>query len=377
MLEQFFAGFARFPLDIRPHAVYHHDIKTISNILKGVSTMDNNVSRLSQVPATRVAPHGSGMLMLLVLLLGSVLSAALLIVGILCAANTNGALGFLLILAASLALIGICIGFAGLKVIAPNQAYVFTLFGQYYGTLEKPGFYFVNPFVSANAPTVMNGELTVPAQKKNPATGMETTISAGKPKKISLKTRTLDNRTQKVNDAMGNPIIIGSVVIWHVADPTAAVFAVENFEEYLSIQCDSTIRNIARLYPYDTMDTDSDEKTLRGSSSEVSDIMQEELFRRVKDAGIVIEDVRITTLAYSDEIAAAMLQRQQATAIIAARQKIVEGAVGMVKMAIDQLSEEEVVVLDEERKAAMVSNLLVVLCGSKDAQPIVNSGSLY
>ena len=339
--------------------------------------MDNNASRLSQVPAARVAPHGSGMLMLLVLLLGSVLSAALLIVGILCAANTNGVLGFLLILAASLALIGICIGFAGLKVLAPNQAYVFTLFGQYYGTLEKPGFYFVNPFVSANAPTVMNGELTVPAQKKNPATGMETTISTGTPKKISLKTRTLDNRTQKVNDAMGNPIIIGSVVIWHVADPTAAVFAVENFEEYLSIQCDSTIRNIARLYPYDTMDTDSDEKTLRGSSSEVSDIMQEELFRRVKDAGIVIEDVRITTLAYSDEIAAAMLQRQQATAIIAARQKIVEGAVGMVKMAIDQLGEEEVVVLDEERKAAMVSNLLVVLCGSKDAQPIVNSGSLY
>ena len=160
-------------------------------------------------------------------------------------------------------------------------------------------------------------------------------------------------------------------------NPTAAIFSVDNYEEYLSIQCDSTIRNIARLYPYDTMENDSDEKTLRGSSSEVSEIMQTELAERVKDAGLVIEDVRITTLAYSDEIAAAMLQRQQATAIIAARQKIVEGAVGMVKMAIDQLGEDEVVVLDEERKAAMVSNLLVVLCGSKDAQPVVNSGSLY
>ena len=162
-----------------------------------------------------------------------------------------------------------------------------------------------------------------------------------------------------------------------VENPTAAVFAVENFEEYLSIQCDSTIRNIARLYPYDTMEDDADEKTLRGSSNEVSEIMQQELAERVKDAGLVIEDVRITTLAYAEEIAAAMLQRQQATAIIAARQKIVEGAVGMVKMAIDQLGEEEVVVLDEERKAQMVSNLLVVLCGNKDAQPIINSGSIY
>ena len=196
-------------------------------------------------------------------------------------------------------------------------------------------------------------------------------------RKISLRTRTLDNRKQKVNDALGNPIIIGSVVIWHVEDPTAAVFAVENFEEYLSIQCDSTIRNIARLYPYDTMEEGFDEKTLRGSSSEICEIMQQELSERVRGAGLVIEDVRITTLAYAEEIAAAMLQRQQAEAIIAARQKIVEGAVSMVKMAIDQLGEEEIVVLDEERKAAMVSNLLVVLCGNKDAQPIVNSGSIY
>ena len=328
----------------------------------------------NQAPVEKIVPHTSGLLMLLVSILGLIGSVGLIIAG---AQASSAAPGVALFLAGVLGLVVFSILFAGLKVLAPNQAYVFTLFGHYTGTLKAPGFYFVHPFSAANAPAVMNGEPTAPVQKKNALIGTEITVSTGKPKKISLKTRTLDNRPQKVNDAMGNPIIIGTVVIWRVADPTAAVFTVENFEEYLSIQCDSTIRNIARLYPYDTMENDADEKTLRGSSSEVSEIMQQELASRVKDAGIVIEDVRITTLAYSDEIAAAMLQRQQATAIIAARQKIVEGAVGMVKMAIDQLGEEEVVVLDEERKAAMVSNLLVVLCGSKDAQPIVNSGSIY
>ena len=328
----------------------------------------------NQAPVEKIVPHTSGLLMLLVSILGLIGSVGLIIAG---AQASSAAPGVALFLAGALGLVVFSILFAGLKVLAPNQAYVFTLFGHYTGTLKAPGFYFVHPFSAANAPAVMNGEPTAPVQKKNALIGTEITVSTGKPKKISLKTRTLDNRPQKVNDAMGNPIIIGTVVIWRVADPTAAVFTVENFEEYLSIQCDSTIRNIARLYPYDTMENDADEKTLRGSSSEVSEIMQQELASRVKDAGIVIEDVRITTLAYSDEIAAAMLQRQQATAIIAARQKIVEGAVGMVKMAIDQLGEEEVVVLDEERKAAMVSNLLVVLCGSKDAQPIVNSGSIY
>ena len=340
--------------------------------------MENIKSPIS-VPQEKNAPHLSGMLMLLVLPLGLLASIAVFILGIYGLASTrivSTAVGVLMLIAGVLGMLAFPIGFAGLKTLAPNTAYVFTLFGRYYGTLRGPGFFFVNPFVSANAPAVMNGESTGMTVTKNEKTGGYT-YTAGKPKKISLKTRTLDNKKQKVNDAMGNPIIIGSVVIWRVKDPTAAVFAVENFEEYLSIQCDSTIRNIARLYPYDAMEGDTDEKTLRGSSSEVSEIMQQELSERVREAGIVIEDVRITNLAYADEIAAAMLQRQQATAVIAARQKIVEGAVGMVKMAIDQLSEEEVVVLDEERKAAMVSNLLVVLCGNKDAQPIVNSGSIY
>jgi len=336
----------------------------------------NRQNLIQSVPQEKTAPHRNGFVVLLSVLIGMIAFIVCFVYGIVLLDGGVSPAGGALLAVGLLGMTVLFVLLAGFKVLAPNQAYVFTLFGKYYGTLKSSGFYFVNPFVSANAPASMNGEPTVMTMTKNEKTGGYT-YTSGKPKKISLKTRTLDNHTQKVNDAMGNPIIIGSVVIWRVADPTAAVFAVENFEEYLSIQCDSTIRNIARLYPYDTMEGDADEKTLRGSSSEVSEIMQQELAERVKDAGIVIEDVRITTLAYSDEIAAAMLQRQQATAIIAARQKIVEGAVGMVKMAIDQLGEEEVVVLDEERKAAMVSNLLVVLCGSKDAQPIVNSGSIY
>lgn len=331
----------------------------------------NNTS----IPAEKRAPYKSGMFMLLVVLVGLFASISCIVLGSIRLSNAYYVIGGVLLAAGCVGTLAFLISFAGFKVLAPNQAYVFTLFGKYYGTLRESGFYFVNPFVSANAPSVMNGVSTETATIKTENGTQAVTI--GKPKKISLKTRTLDNRTQKVNDAMGNPIVIGSVVIWRVADPTAAVFAVENFEEYLSTQCDSTIRNIARLYPYDTMEDDVDERTLRGSSSEISEIMQQELAERVKDAGLVIEDVRITTLAYAEEIAAAMLQRQQATAIIAARQKIVEGAVGMVKMAIDQLGEEEVVVLDEERKAQMVSNLLVVLCGNKDAQPIINSSSIY
>jgi len=330
----------------------------------------------SVLPQEKTAPHGNGFIALIANIVGMLAALACIVFGVIRLAHEFFLIGGVLLTVGVICLVALCILLASYKVVAPNQALVLTLFGKYYGTLRTPGFYAVNPFVTANAPAVMNGEPMETAQK-TVVNGVPTTTIVHKPKKISLKTRTLDNKKQKVNDALGNPIIIGSVVIWRVNNPTAAVFAVENFEEYLSIQCDSTIRNIARLYPYDSLSEDPEEKTLRGSSQEISEIMQKELAERVADAGLVIEDVRITTLAYSEEIAAAMLQRQQATAIIAARQKIVEGAVGMVKMAIDQLGEEEVVVLDEERKAQMVSNLLVVLCGNKDAQPIVNSGSIY
>ena len=261
----------------------------------------------------------------------------------------------------------------GLKVVAPKEALVLVLFGNYYGTIKKEGFYLVNPFcVAVN-----------PAAKPDAAiTTGNISISMGTGRKVSMKTMTLNNEKQKVNDQLGNPVIVGAVVIWRVVNPTKAVFNVNNYKTFLSIQCDSVIRNVSRLYPYDVADdgnpnNDADEKTLRGSTREVAEKMRHELQERVKDAGLEVSDVQITHLSYAPEIASAMLQRQQAVAVIAARQKIVEGAVGMVEMALDKLSENEVVELDEERKAAMVSNLLVVLCGNKDAQPIVNSGSIY
>ena len=251
--------------------------------------------------------------------------------------------------------------FCGLKIVNPNESVVFVLFGKYYGTLKKPGFFFVNPFVSAINPTY---ESQVTKLSKTGEKDSDDESKTSNTKKVSLKAMTLNNQKQKVNDELGNPI--------------KAVFNVENYKTFLSIQCDSTIRNVARLYPYDSEDTeDHREKSLRGSSQEIADRLKEELQKRVEVAGIEVEEVRITHLSYAPEIAAAMLQRQQAEAIIAARKKIVEGAVGMVEMALNSLSEKEVVELDDERKAAMVSNLLVVLCGNKDAQPIVNSGSIY
>ena len=263
----------------------------------------------------------------------------------------------------------------GLKIVNPNESVVFVLFGKYYGTLKKPGFFFVNPFVSAINPTY---ESQVAKLSKTGEKDSDDESKTSNTKKVSLKAMTLNNQKQKVNDELGNPIIIGTIVIWKVVNPTKAVFNVENYKTFLSIQCDSTIRNVASLYPYDSEDTeDHREKSLRGSSQEIADRLKEELQKRVEIAGIEVEEVRITHLSYAPEIAAAMLQRQQAEAIIAARKKIVEGAVGMVEMALNSLSEKEVVELDDERKAAMVSNLLVVLCGSKDAQPIVNSGSIY
>ncbi|MBO7669959.1 MAG: SPFH domain-containing protein [Oscillospiraceae bacterium] len=290
-------------------------------------------------------------------------------------------------------LIWICVGwvpFLGLKVIRPQEALVLTLFGKYVGTLKEEGFYWVNPFcVSVNpaAKTKLN-------QSGDVDSGSGTSLSAvlsGKggqteqtSKKISLKAMTLSNSRQKINDCLGNPVEIGIAVIWRVTDTAKAVFQVDNYKEYLSLQCDSAVRNIVRLYPYDvaqgvdtTGDGIADEGSLRGSSELVAQRIRDEIQQKVSEAGIEITEARITYLAYAPEIAAVMLQRQQASAIIDARKMIVDGAVGMVEMALDRLSENHVVELDEERKAAMVSNLLVVLCGNQNAQPVVNSGSLY
>lgn len=331
----------------------------------GNNQNNNQALNMSINIREKVLNPAPGFLMLFVNIFGII--ACLILFGV----SVMGFFGYatpVVVFLAILLFIMFCIFFGGLKTIKPNEAMVLTLFGKYYGTVKKAGFFFINPFAQAFNPArsiVMNAQ------------GQATSIG---PRAISLKVNTLENQKQKVNDILGNPIIIGAVVIWKVKDPTLAVFAVENYRNYLSIQCDSTIRNIARLYPYDDMDEDGDgvvEKTLRSSSQEVADRMKEELQQRAVGAGLEILEVRITHLAYSEEIAAAMLQRQQAVAIIAARRKIVEGAVSMVEMAIDQLSEKDVVTLDNERKAQMVSNLMVVLCGNKEAQPIVNSGSIY
>lgn len=276
--------------------------------------------------------------------------------------------------------------FVGLKILGPNEALVLTFFGKYYGTLRGAGFFFVNPFVTAINPAAeaatTTGKTGAPESAVKVATG-SFQFDMGtmrKNKKISLKAMTLSNDKQKINDQLGNPIIIGIVVIWKVANTAKAVFNVDNYKEFLSIQCDSALRNIVRLYPYDCAGENLDgsgEKSLRGSSDEVSQRLKEEIQEKVEIAGLEIAEARITHLSYAQEIAAAMLQRQQASAIVDARQMIVDGAVGMVEMALARLSDSNIVDLDEERKAAMVSNLLVVLCGNKDAQPIVNSGTLY
>ena len=308
----------------------------------------------------------NGMKRLLVVVLEVLLSIALFVAGLLMLEGSKTmAVPVILIVFSVVGAVLFIILCCGFRIVNPNEAIVFTLFGKYYGTIKSEGFYYVNPFVPAVVPAKQAASSNAAAVKK----------------KISLKTLTLNNEKQKVNDALGNPVIIGAVVIWKVVNPTDAVFNVENYKTFLSTQCDSIIRKIARLYPYDLMtdeeDEESGEKTLRGSSQEIAESMCRELQKKVESAGIQVEEVRITHLSYAEEIAAVMLQKQQASAVIAARKKIVEGAVSMVQMAINQLGEDEIVVLDEERKAAMVSNLLVVLCGNKEAQPVVNSGSIY
>ncbi|MCI8507593.1 MAG: SPFH domain-containing protein [Lachnospiraceae bacterium] len=321
-----------------------------------------------------------GFTMLFVILVGYLASLACCIsCGFAFNAHLN-AVGIFILLLGITGFIAFSIMCGGFHIVNPKEAVVLTLFGNYYGTIKTPGFFYTNPFAGAIAPTTNEKEpaTEVSLQGTEISTNLNPNLFK---KKVSLKTMTLNNKQQKVNDALGNPIIIGAVVIWKVIDPTKAVFNVDNYRTFLSIQCDSTIRKITRLYPYDLMEEDEDEekheKTLRGSSQEIANSMKEELQQRVEEAGIEVKEVRITHLSYAEEIAAAMLQKQQASAVIAARKKIVEGAVGMVDMAIKQLGEEEIVVLDEERKAAMVSNLLVVLCGNKEAQPVVNSSSIY
>jgi len=326
----------------------------------------------------------NGMLMLILTILLLIAGFILIFLGI--AINP-----FLIVLGILIFCFG-WIPFLGLKVIKPQEALVLTLFGKYYGTLKGEGFYFVNPFctsVNPAASTKLSQSGDVDGGKKSPFTLSLSTPEGTqnvelKSKKISMKIMTLSNSRQKINDCLGNPVEIGIAVTWRVIDTYKAVFDVDNYKEYLSLQCDAALRNIVRLYPYDvaqnvdtTGDGKADEGSLRGSSEVVAQRIKEEIQSKVNEAGLEIIEARITYLAYAPEIAAVMLQRQQASAIVDARAMIVDGAVGMVKMALEKLNEDDIVELDEERKAAMVSNLLVVLCGNHDAQPVVNSGSLY
>lgn len=318
-------------------------------------------------------------------LIGIIALFALAFAGIILGAGENQVLfiaGMALVVAASI----LC---GGLKVLRPQEALVFTLFGNYVGTLKEAGFYFVNPFCSSVNPAAktrlsQSGDVSDSAAAMAIAAGKAAGTGTESSKKVSLKIMTLNNSRQKINDCLGNPIEIGIAVTWRVVDTAKAVFNVDNYKEFLSLQCDSALRDIVRIYPYDvapnvdtTGDGVADEGSLRGSSEIVAARIRDEIQKRVEEAGMEIIEARITYLAYATEIAAVMLQRQQASAIIDARKMIVDGAVGMVEMALERLNENHTVELDEERKAAMVSNLLVVLCGNRDAQPVVNSGSLY
>ncbi len=309
--------------------------------------------------------------------------AAVIAGGYLLDSGQNSTVGAILLVIGIVYLVFGFIPFIGLKILGPKEAYVFTLFGKYKGTIREAGFYFVNPFSVSVNPT----SKTRLGQSTDVERGSKLQVADGSnfempKKKISLKIMTLNNAKQKVNDALGNPIEIGIAVMWRVVDTAQAVFEVDNYMEYLSLQCDSAVRNVVRIYPYDvaenidtTGDGEPDEGSLRGSSLIVADRIKAELQEKVEFAGLEVLETRITYLAYAPEIAAAMLQRQQAQAVVDARKLIVEGAVGMVQMAMDALEEREIVSLDQERKAALVSNMLVILSGSREAQPVINAGS--
>lgn len=259
------------------------------------------------------------------------------------AGSPPSASGVALIIGLALVMIVLLILWAGFFTLQPNQAAVLLLFGRYSGTTRDEGFRWANPFFVK--------------------------------KKVSLRTRNFSTQTLKVNDQRGNPVDIAAVVVWRVDNTAQAVFDVDNYEHYVEVQSEAAVRHLASSYPYDT--TEDHELSLRGSTDMVSQTLSRELSERLSKAGVVVEEARLSHLAYASEIAGAMLRRQQAEAIIAARKRIVEGAVGMVEMALEHLEKHQTVQLDEERKAAMVSNLLVVLCGEQGAQPVVNAGTLY
>lgn len=287
----------------------------------------------------RIIKPASGYLALLILLLtvaGGVYSLYMAVT------TDNKILGLILVFLAFIVFIVII---KGLLIVNPNHSRVLNLFGKYQGTIKDNGLFFINPFFTAQ--------------------------------RISLRSENLQGHTLKVNDKMGNPIEIAAVIVWKVGDTFKAAYDVQSYNDYVRVQSEAAVRHLAVSFAYDNFEDENAEITLREGGDAVNAILEKELTERLAKAGVIVEEARITHLAYAAEIAGAMLQRQQATAIVAARAKIVEGAVGMVDMALKKLSAENIVELDDERKAAIVSNLMVVLCGEKAAQPVVNAGTLY
>ncbi|WP_030671947.1 SPFH domain-containing protein [Streptomyces rimosus] len=296
-------------------------------------------------PQVRETPAHSipGGLGLLLTVLGAFAGLGMIIGGGVLASNGNKAAGVPLIIVGVLLLVGSLFCMTGVKMVAPGEARVIQLFGRYVGTIREDGLRWVNPLTAD--------------------------------RKISTRVRNHETAVLKVNDAYGNPIELASIVVWQVEDTAQALFEVDDFLEFVATQTEAAVRHIAIEYPYDAHDEDA--LSLRGNAEEITEKLAVELTARVQAAGVRIIESRFSHLAYAPEIASAMLQRQQAGAVVAARQQIVEGAVGMVEMALARISEQDIVELDEERKAAMVSNLMVVLCGDRAAQPVLNTGSLY
>ncbi|KFJ08119.1 SPFH domain-containing protein [Bifidobacterium tsurumiense] len=340
------------------------------------------MSANTTTPATDTSPTaerqgkaGSGWPVLFWDLLGFVASIALFVASIIMANISEDPLAFALMTISILLFIVMWIVAIGFFTLQPNEAKLLVLFGEYKGTIRGTGFYWANPFFSKTLST------SSAALNDDDEDGKSKTAEKPIKSKISLRARTLTGPKLKVNDKNGNPIQIANVIVWHVSDTARAAFDVDHYEEFVAMQSETALRHVASQYAYDHYE-DTDDKaqgqiTLRSNITEVSQALKTELSERLAQAGVTVDDARLTHLAYAPEIAQVMLRRQQAEAIIAARTKIVQGAVSMVNEAITELDREGTITLDEERKAAMVSNLMVVLCGDNDAQPVINTGTLY
>jgi regulator of protease activity HflC (stomatin/prohibitin superfamily) len=333
--------------------------------------MANEEALLNREQSVRVQ-NGWVMLVLLIGLL--ICDVALFVYSLAAGVEVQGHPIIPLFLACIVGLIVLIILLTGFFTLQPNEARVLVLFGKYRGTVRESGFHWGNPFYS-NGPAILGSGDAAPGEAQRKPSGRVRTKQTFTRNKISLRARTINVEKLKVNDKRGNPIEIGAVMVWRVQDTAQAVFDVDDYEKYVETQSESALRHLASEYAYDH--GEENEITLRSNADEVSTALKRELEDRLSRSGVAVEEARLTHLAYAPEIAQAMLRRQQAEAVIAARQKIVQGAVSMVDMALRDLAEKQVVTLDDERKAAMVSNLMVVLCGESEVHPVVNAGTLY